>query len=68
MVQMLAGFQVSQALYAAAALGIADRLRGRQRDAAAVAGDVGADAMSVGFEFEAVTATPTPVSIITARA
>jgi hypothetical protein len=47
MVQMLAGFQVSQALYAAAALGVADRLRDGRRDAAAVAGEVGADPMSL---------------------
>jgi hypothetical protein len=47
MVQMLAGFQVSQALYAAAALGIADRLRDGHQDATVIARDVGADAMSV---------------------
>jgi hypothetical protein len=47
MVQLLAGFQLSQALYAAAALGVADRLRGGQRDAATLAREVGADAMAL---------------------
>lgn len=47
MVQLLAGFQLSQALYAAAALGIADLLRGGPRDAAVLAGQAGADAMSL---------------------
>ena len=47
MVQLLAGFQLSQALYAAARLGIADRLRSGPQDAAALAADVGADALSL---------------------
>jgi hypothetical protein len=45
MVQLLAGFQLSQALYAVAALGIADMLRGGPKDAAVLAGEAGADAM-----------------------
>jgi hypothetical protein len=47
MVQLLAGFQLSQALYAAAKLGLADCLRGGPRDAAAIAAEAGADAQSV---------------------
>ena len=47
MVQLLAGFQLSQALYAAAALGIADMLRAGPRDAAVLAGQAGADATSL---------------------
>jgi hypothetical protein len=47
MVQLLAGFQLSQALYVAARLGVADCLRGGPKDAAALAADVGADAPSV---------------------
>src|SRR5581483_8112891 len=47
MVQLLAGFQLSQALYAAARLGVADCLRGGPKDAAALAADVGADAPSL---------------------
>jgi hypothetical protein len=47
MVQLLAGFQLSQALYAAAKLGIADCLRSGPKDAAALAADVGADAQSL---------------------
>jgi len=47
MVQLLAGFQLSQALYAAARLGIADRLRSGPQDAAALAAEVGADAPSL---------------------
>ena len=44
MVQLLAGFQLSQALYATAKLGVPDRLSGGARDARAIAADVGADA------------------------
>ncbi len=40
MVQLLAGFQLSQALYAVAALGIADLLRGGPKDAAVLAGGI----------------------------
>jgi hypothetical protein len=47
MVQLLAGFQVAQALYAAAKLGVADHLRGGPRDAAALAAEVGADPMAL---------------------
>jgi hypothetical protein len=44
MVQLLAGFQLSQALYAVALLGVADCLRDGPRDAAEVAAETGADA------------------------
>ena len=47
MVQLLAGFQLSQALYAAAKLGIADCLRSGPKDAAALAADVSADTGSL---------------------
>ena len=47
MVQLLAGFQLSQALYAAAKLGIGDCLRSGPKDAAALAADAGADARSL---------------------
>ena len=47
MVQLLAGFQLSQALYAAARLGVADCLRDGPKDAAALAADIGADAQSL---------------------
>jgi hypothetical protein len=47
MVQLLAGFQLSQALYATARLGVADRLRGGSRDATALAAEVGADAQAL---------------------
>jgi hypothetical protein len=47
MVRLLAGFQLSQALYAVAALGLADMLRGGPQDAAALAAQAGADAMSL---------------------
>jgi O-methyltransferase domain/Dimerisation domain len=47
MVQLLAGFQLSQALYAAARLGVADCLRSGPKNAAALAADVGADARSL---------------------
>jgi O-methyltransferase domain/Dimerisation domain len=47
MVQLLAGFQLSQALYVAARLGVADCLRGGPKDAAALAADVGADAQAL---------------------
>jgi O-methyltransferase domain/Dimerisation domain len=47
MVQLLAGFQLSQALYAAAKLGLADCLRSGPKDAAAIAAQAGADAQSV---------------------
>jgi O-methyltransferase/methyltransferase family protein len=47
MVQLLAGFQLSQALYAAARLGVADRLRGAPQDATALAAEVGADAQAL---------------------
>jgi hypothetical protein len=47
MVQLLAGFQVCQALYAAAKLGVADGLRDGPRDAAALAADVDADAQAL---------------------
>ena len=47
MVQLLAGFQLSQALYAAARLGVADCLRSGPKDAAALAAEVGADAPSL---------------------
>jgi hypothetical protein len=91
MVQMLAGFQVSQALYAAAAAAAGARLvafelvvpdgdgphmakmidltmlgmlNGRERTRA----EYRLLLEQAGFEFEAVTATPAPVSVITARA
>ena len=44
MVQLLAGFQLSQALYSIARLGVADCLRDGPRDAAAVAAETGTDA------------------------
>jgi O-methyltransferase domain/Dimerisation domain len=47
MLQMLAGFQVSQALYVAAKLGVADRLVDGPRSVADVADTVGADAASL---------------------
>ena len=47
MVQLLTGFQLSQALYAAARLGVADRLRGGSRDATALAAEVGADTQAL---------------------
>jgi O-methyltransferase domain/Dimerisation domain len=47
MVQLLAGFQLSQALYAVARIGVADCLRGGPRDAAAVAAETGADAQAL---------------------
>jgi O-methyltransferase domain/Dimerisation domain len=47
MVQLLTGFQLSQALYATAKLGVADRLRGGPRDATALAAEVGADAQAL---------------------
>ena len=47
MVQLLAGFQVCQALYAAAKLGAADNLRSGPRDAEALAADVGAGAQAL---------------------
>ena len=135
--QLLAGFQLSQALYAAAKLGVADQLRGGLNDAMSLAAAVGAEAQPLrgdrvlrpavlqlairaaapagaqllafelvapdggephmakmidltmlgmlngrertqaeyrqlleqaGFAFDAVTATPTPISIVRARA
>jgi O-methyltransferase domain/Dimerisation domain len=47
MVQLLAGFQLSQALYAVARLGVADCLRDGPRDAAAVAAETGADGQAL---------------------
>jgi O-methyltransferase domain/Dimerisation domain len=47
MVQLLAGFQLSQALYAAAKLGVADELHGELKDATSVAAAVGAEAQSL---------------------
>jgi hypothetical protein len=47
MVQLLAGFQLSQALYAAAKLGVADQLRGGLTDATSVAAAVGGEAQSL---------------------
>jgi len=48
MVQLLAGFQLSQALYAVARLVAADCLRDGPRDAAEVAAETGADAQALG--------------------
>jgi predicted transcriptional regulator len=47
MVQLLAGFQLSQALYAAAKLGVADQLSGGLKDATSLAAEVGADAQAL---------------------
>ena len=47
MVELLGGFRVSQALYAAAALGIADQLVAGPAPAEALAGQVGAHAPSL---------------------
>jgi hypothetical protein len=47
MVQLLAGFQLSQALYATAKLGIADCLLSGSKDAATLAAEVGADTDSL---------------------
>jgi len=47
MVQLLVGFQLSQALYAAAKLGVADRLRSGPKDADALATAVGADTQAL---------------------
>jgi Dimerisation domain len=47
MVQLLAGFQLSQALYAVARLGVADCLRDGPRDAAEVAAETGADGQAL---------------------
>lgn len=48
MIQMLAGFQISQALYVAAKLGVADQLVDGPRSVADVADIVGADPSSLG--------------------
>ena len=48
MLQMLAGFQISQALYVTAKLGVADRLVDGPRSVADVADAVGADPASLG--------------------
>lgn len=58
MVQLLAGFQLSQALYAVAALGIADLLRDGPRDAAVLAGQAGADAMALRRVLRATSSPP----------
>jgi hypothetical protein len=63
MVQLLAGFQLSQALYAVARLGVADCLRDGPRDAAAVATQTGADAEALGRVLRsAPVAAPRPSS------
>jgi hypothetical protein len=48
MVELLAGFQLSQALYAAAKLGVADCLRDGPQDPAALAARIGADGQALG--------------------
>ena len=47
MIQMLSGFQISQALYVAAKLGVADQLVDGPRPVAEIADAVGADAVSL---------------------